>query len=193
MGQSAQAQDRVLTLPNVITLIRILMIPVFVYLGWERNRLILTGLLMGAIGATDWIDGYLARRLNQTSTIGKVIDPSADRLLLIAAGIVAFHLSLIPTWLLIVIFAREIAVSLVVATAALRYKTRLDVVYFGKAGTLLMMFGLPFFMLAGADTIYLSDFRVLGYVFLVPGLVILFFALASYCQKLLSLNVPVQQ
>ena len=189
LGQSTQSQDRIVTLPNLITTIRILMIPVFVFLGWGRTHLIWSGLFLGIIGATDWIDGYLARRLHQTSTLGKVIDPSADRLLLIAAGIVAFHQDLIPTWLLIVIFAREIAVSAVVGTVALKYKTRLDVVYYGKAGTLLMMFGLPFFVFAGAKTDYVNYFTVLGYVFMIPGLAILFLALASYSRKLLSIHL----
>ncbi len=192
MDQTREAQDRILTLPNLVTLIRIFLIPIFVYLSWSRSRLILGGLLLGLIGATDWIDGYLARRLNQTSTVGKVIDPSADRVLLIAAGIVSFHDSLIPTWLLIVIFAREIAVSSVVGTVAVKFKRRLDVVYYGKAGTLLMMFGFPFFVFAGADTTLSSVFRVTGYVFLMPGLAILFLALASYSKKLVSLSTSGQ-
>jgi cardiolipin synthase len=192
LDQTREAQDRILTLPNLVTLIRIFLIPIFVYLSWSRSRLILGGLLLGLIGATDWIDGYLARRLNQTSTVGKVIDPSADRVLLIAAGIVSFHDSLIPTWLLIVIFAREIAVSSVVGTVAVKFKRRLDVVYYGKAGTLLMMFGFPFFVFAGADTTLSSVFRVTGYVFLMPGLAILFLALASYSKKLVSLSTSGQ-
>ncbi len=192
MDQTREAQDRILTLPNLVTLIRIFLIPIFVYLSWSRSRLILGGLLLGLIGATDWIDGYLARRLNQTSTVGKVIDPSADRVLLIAAGIVSFHDSLIPTWLLLVIFAREIAVSSVVGTVAVKFKRRLDVVYYGKAGTLLMMFGFPFFVFAGADTTLSSVFRVTGYVFLMPGLAILFLALASYSKKLVSLSTSGQ-
>ncbi len=192
MDQTREAQDRILTLPNLVTLIRIFLIPIFVYLSWSRSRLILGGLLLGLIGATDWIDGYLARRLNQTSTVGKVIDPSADRVLLIAAGIVSFHDSLIPTWLLIVIFAREIAVSSVVGTVAVKFKRRLDVVYYGKAGTLLMMFGFPFFVFAGAHTTLSSVFRVTGYVFLMPGLAILFLALASYSKKLVSLSTSGQ-
>ena len=192
MDQTREAQDRILTFPNLVTLIRIFLIPIFVYLSWSRSRLILGGLLLGLIGATDWIDGYLARRLNQTSTVGKVIDPSADRVLLIAAGIVSFHDNLIPTWLLIVIFAREIAVSSVVGTVAVKFKRRLDVVYYGKAGTLLMMFGFPFFVFAGADTTLSSVFRVTGYVFLMPGLAILFLALASYSKKLVSLSTSGQ-
>lgn len=178
----------IFTVPNGITIIRILLIPVFVYLGWDRNHLVWSAILLGFIGATDWVDGFLARRLNQVSLIGKIIDPSADRLLLIAAAIVAIHLNLIPLWLLGIIFLREIAVSTVVGTAALKYKQRLDVVIYGKAGTLLMMFGFPFFVMAGAH-IYLHKFFYYGgFVFMLPGLAILFIALSSYIKKLIALR-----
>lgn len=179
---------RILTIPNGITLIRVLLIPVFVYLGWDRNHLVWSAVLLALIGATDWVDGFLARRLDQVSLIGKIIDPSADRLLLVAAAVVAIHLSLIPLWLLAVIFLREIAVSAVVGTAAFKYKQRLDVVIYGKAGTLLMMFGFPFFVIAGAN-IYLHEFFYYGgFVFMLPGLAILFIALSSYAKKLMMLR-----
>ena len=186
MGQTREEGNRVLTLPNAITLFRLLLIPIFLFVAWDRHRLILAGLLLGFIGATDWVDGYLARRLNQTSTVGKVIDPSADRLLLIAAGVVTLHQSLMPAWLLVMIFAREIAVASVVGAVAIRFKQRLDVVYYGKAGTLLMMFGFPFFVFAGANTSFSIGFRVIGYVFLLPGLAVLFLALGSYSRKLIG-------
>lgn len=180
-------QSQILTIPNAITLARILLVPLFMYLGWNRNRLIQSAVLLGFIEATDWIDGYLARKLDQTSTVGKIIDPSADRLLLVAAGVIAIHQHLIPIWLLIVIFAREVAVSSVVGTVALYYKKRLDVVYYGKVGTLLMMFGFPPFILAGADTPYRSLFLIFGYLFMIPGVLILFIALVSYIRTLVSL------
>lgn len=186
LGQTREEGNRVLTLPNAITLFRLLLIPIFLFVAWDRHRLILAGLLLGFIGATDWVDGYLARRLNQTSTVGKVIDPSADRLLLIAAGVVTLHQSLMPAWLLVMIFAREIAVASVVGAVAIRFKQRLDVVYYGKAGTLLMMFGFPFFVFAGANTSFSIGFRVIGYVFLLPGLAVLFLALGSYSRKLIG-------
>lgn len=186
MGQTREEGNRVLTLPNAITLFRLLLIPIFLFVAWDRHRLILAGLLLGFIGATDWVDGYLARRLNQTSTVGKVIDPSADRLLLIAAGVVTLHQSLMPAWLLVMIFAREIAVASVVGAVAIGFKQRLDVVYYGKAGTLLMMFGFPFFVFAGANTSFSIGFRVIGYVFLLPGLAVLFLALGSYSRKLIG-------
>ena len=186
MGQTREEGNRVLTLPNAITLFRLLLIPIFLFVAWDRPRLILAGLLLGFIGATDWVDGYLARRLNQTSTVGKVIDPSADRLLLIAAGVVTLHQSLMPAWLLVMIFAREIAVASVVGAVAIGFKQRLDVVYYGKAGTLLMMFGFPFFVFAGANTSFSIGFRVIGYVFLLPGLAVLFLALGSYSRKLIG-------
>lgn len=184
------SNSRLLTIPNVITLVRILLIPLFVYLGWSRDRLIASAFLLAFIGATDWIDGFLARRLNQVSAVGKVIDPSADRLLLIAAAVVAIHLSLIPLWLIVVIFVRELTVSLVVGIAALKFKTRLDVAIYGKAGTLLMMFGFPFFVLGGSTASSHALFYHLGYVFMIPGVTILFVALADYLRRLRLLNAP---
>lgn len=187
LARAVDTSNRVLTIPNTITLIRIVLIPVFVYLGWHRSYLIKSGILLGFIGATDWLDGFLARRLNQTSVIGKIIDPSADRLLLIAAGIVAIHLDLIPLWILIVIFARELIVSAVVGIAMLVFKTRFDVVGYGKAGTLLMMFGFPFLLSAGGSGRYHLLFSVIGYGLLIPGVGILFIALGSYAKKLYNL------
>lgn len=180
--------SRLLTIPNAITLVRIFLIPIFVYLGWSRHRLVDSAFLLAFIGATDWIDGFLARRLNQVSAIGKVIDPSADRLLLIAAAVVAIHLSLIPLWLIVVIFIRELTVSLVVGIAAFKFKTRLDVAIYGKAGTLLMMFAFPFFVLGGSTTTNHTLFYHLGYLFMIPGIAILFIALVDYLKRLRLLS-----
>lgn len=166
---------------------RILLIPIFTVVGWDRRRLVASALLLGFIGATDWIDGYLARRLNQTSTFGKVLDPSADRALLLCAGILSVHLNLVPIWLLAVIFLRELSVTVVVATAAIKYRTRFDVVWYGKAGTLLMMFAFPMFVMAGARIHNAMLFKYLAYVFIVPGQIVLFAALASYLRKLTGL------
>lgn len=87
----------ILTIPNVISIIRLLLVPVFIWLvvideiGWA-------GILLGFIGATDWIDGYLARRLNQVSEIGKFLDPLADRLAVIVAVIAGLIADVLPAW-----------------------------------------------------------------------------------------------
>ena len=73
--------DRILTAPNVITLVRLLCIPLFLWLLFGAHRQTAAAVLLGVLGATDWVDGYVARRFGQVSTLGKVLDPTADRLL----------------------------------------------------------------------------------------------------------------
>ena len=77
-----------LTLPNLISLIRLALVPVFLWLVIGADEPVWGGLLLGIIGSTDWIDGYLARRLNQVSEVGKILDPLADRIA-VAAGVIA--------------------------------------------------------------------------------------------------------
>ena len=76
------------TVPNLISLIRLLCVPVFVYLLLGADRPLAAGVLLAVLGATDWVDGWIARRYDQGSSIGKVLDPVADRILLIAAAMV---------------------------------------------------------------------------------------------------------
>ncbi|MEA3056116.1 MAG: hypothetical protein QOD30_1548, partial [Actinomycetota bacterium] len=77
--------DRVWTIPNVISVIRLLLIPVFVYLLFGRDNRAAAASLLAFLGATDWVDGYIARHFDQTSTLGKILDPTADRLLLLVS------------------------------------------------------------------------------------------------------------
>ena len=81
------AVDRILTLPNAITLVRLLCIPIFLYLLFVRDARLGAAVLLGALGATDWVDGYAARHLGQVSNFGKAFDPTVDRLLLITGVI----------------------------------------------------------------------------------------------------------
>ena len=89
----AMASNRYLTLPNAFTLVRLCCIPLFLYLLFGRDNRAGAAWLLGGLGATDWVDGWLARRLNQTSEFGKIFDPTADRLLFIVAigGIIIDH------------------------------------------------------------------------------------------------------
>ena len=92
-AMEAMASNRYLTLPNAFTLVRLCCIPLFLYLLFGRDNRAGAAWLLGGLGATDWVDGWLARRLNQTSEFGKIFDPTADRLLFIVAigGIIIDH------------------------------------------------------------------------------------------------------
>ena len=90
--------DRVVTVPNGITLVRLVCIPLFVWLLFGAHRQIAAAVLLGVLGATDWVDGYVARRFHQVSTAGKVLDPLADRLLVATAIISTAVYGAVPWW-----------------------------------------------------------------------------------------------
>jgi len=76
-------EDRILTVPNVITVVRLLCVPIFLWLLFDQHKRAEAAFFLGALGATDFADGYIARHFNQVSTVGKILDPTADRILLI--------------------------------------------------------------------------------------------------------------
>src|SRR5207247_2001896 len=135
--------DRIATVPNLLSLIRVLLTPVFVVLilhhGTEQAGL----LLMGAVVSTDWIDGYIARHTGQVSNLGKVLDPVADRLAIIAALAAMVARDAFPLWAALMVIVRDgliLAAGLVLLTA---YKVRLDVRWIGKVATFGLMLGIP--------------------------------------------------
>ena len=108
--------------------------------------------MLGALGATDWIDGYLARRLNQVSEFGKVFDPTADRLLFIVAIVAIMIDGSMPIWFGVAVLAREILVGLMMVIATLVFKIdRIDVTWLGKVATFLLMFAVPGFLMGSSD------------------------------------------
>jgi cardiolipin synthase len=175
---------RILTLPNIVTLARLLCVPLFLWLllGSHPHVAVAAWLLAG-LGATDWVDGYLARHLHQGSEFGKVFDPTADRLLLLAAtvGIIAADVPVGARVLAIVLLVREALVAGATLALAAAGARRIDVLWVGKAGTLAVMFSLPMLLLAayvgGAGHVILL---IGGWGFGIPGTVLGYYAAAKY-------------
>jgi cardiolipin synthase len=135
--------SRIATIPNLLSSIRILLIPVFVLLilhhGTEGAGLV----LLGAVVSTDWIDGYIARHTGQVSNLGKVLDPVADRLA-IAAGLIALMArDAFPVWAGLLVLVRDGLVIVAGAVVLFRFKVRLDVRWIGKVATFALMVGIP--------------------------------------------------
>jgi cardiolipin synthase (CMP-forming) len=139
--------DRILTVPNVITLIRLLCIPVFLWLLFGVHRQSAAAVLLAALGATDWVDGIVARRFHQVSTLGKVLDPAADRILVGTAVIAIMIHGAVPLWFGIATLTREVVVAVMVLVLAGLGAKRIDVLWIGKAGTFALMFAYPAFLL----------------------------------------------
>src|SRR4051812_38241718 len=134
------------TIPNLISLLRLLAVPWFLWLLLHDDRPIAAGILLAILGATDWIDGYIARHFDQGSKVGKILDPIADRVLLIAGAVALLIDGAAPRWVLIVVLAREAVISVGTVWLAARGARRIDVQWTGKAGTLALMFALPLFL-----------------------------------------------
>src|SRR5438445_11246371 len=137
MGPSPPPSTRgVLTIPNLVTLVRLACVPVFCWLLFGRDDRTAAAWLLAVLGCTDWVDGYLARHLGQVSELGKVLDPTADRILLGTVVVsLMVHGDLSP-WVGGAALAREILVSGAVIALAAAGARRIDVQWVGKAGTL---------------------------------------------------------
>jgi len=144
---SAAPRDRGLwTVPNLISVARLAAVPWFLWLLLHDDRPIAAGLLLAVLGASDWVDGYIARHFDQASAFGKIIDPVADRVLLIAGAVALLVEGSAPRWVLVVVLVREALISAGTLWLAALGARRIDVQWVGKAGTLALMFALPMFL-----------------------------------------------
>ena len=183
--------DRVLTIPNALSAARLAGVPVFLWLVlgvqtqagdyWAVALLILAGL-------SDWLDGKIARALNQTSRLGQVLDPAADRLY-IAATIIALAVrAIIPWWLVVVLALRELTVG--VALAVLRRRAgfgTLQVSFVGKAATLCLLYAFPLLFLGDHPGWGGTLARVLGWAFATWGTALYWWAAMLYLVQVRNL------
>jgi cardiolipin synthase len=178
----ARRASRIATVPNVISLVRLLCVPVFLWLLFGADRRVAAVVLLAVLGATDWVDGWIARHFDQGSELGKVLDPTADRVLLFAAVGALLIDGSMPVWVGVLMLVRELIVSVAVLVLAIAGARRIDVLWAGKAGTLALMFALPAFL--AADTAASQSvhvlFEVIAWGFTLGGLVLGYYAAITY-------------
>ena len=172
--------DRVLTIPNVLSVIRLLCAPIFLYLLFGRHERYVAAWFLGALGATDWVDGYIARRFGQVSDLGKILDPTADRLLLGTAMIAILVDGAVPVWVGVAAVTREALISIAALVLASLGARRIDVQWVGKAGTFAMLWAFPLFLAAHAPISWRHEARILAWLFTVPGLCFGWYAAITY-------------
>jgi cardiolipin synthase (CMP-forming) len=161
--------DRVLTLPNLISIVRLMGVPLFLWLvlGPEEDGWALAVLM--ASGITDWLDGYLARRLNQTSKLGQILDPVADRLYILAVVVGLAWRDIIPWWLAVLLPARDLLLWGLVPFLRTRGYHALPVHFLGKAATFNLLYAFPLLLLGDGETVVASLARVFGWAFAIWG------------------------
>jgi len=181
-GGARAGEDRILTVPNLLTGLRLLCIPLFVALlarpdqaGWYP-----AAILLGVLGVTDGLDGFIARRFGQVSTLGKVLDPLADRLLIGTAGIATVVVGAVPLWVGVLALSRELFVALGFLYVAWAGGGRMDVSWAGKAGTFAMMWAFPLFLTGHADDSWHGAAEFAAWCFAIPGLALGWYAAVTY-------------
>jgi cardiolipin synthase len=173
----------VFTIPNAISLVRLLCVPVFLWLLWKPDPARRgAAALLAVLGASDWIDGYIARHFDQGSELGKVLDPTADRVLLVAGALALLreNLSTAVDVILWIVLVREVLIAAATISLGVLGARRIDVVWAGKAGTLAIMFALPMFLLADAAPSLHVPATVGGWGFAIGGIALGYYAAMKY-------------
>ena len=174
------------TLPNLITMVRLLVLPVFVVMLLVNEQRAGAALLLGLLGMTDWVDGWVARTFNQTSQFGMVFDPFVDRaLFVVGTGSVLLDGG-VPLWFCASILFREVFVGLMMLVGTLFGMKRFAVSIWGKRYTFLLMTSVPLLLLGASSHITADAAWVGGWVLGIPGLIM------SYIVGVLYIPVVLQ-
>ena len=172
--------NRVLTVPNALSAIRLVLIAVFVYAllfahanGWA------VGILMFS-GASDWADGKIARLLNQSSRLGVLLDPAVDRLYMVGVPVVMALSGIVPWWFVTILLARDGLLAATLPLLRSRGLSALPVTYVGKAATFALMSGFPLVLLGTWDALWSRVVGACGWAFLIWGMYVYLWAFALY-------------
>ena len=171
-GYTAEPSERIWTIPNIISMARLLGVPVFLWLVLGLRSAtgdwLAVGLLI-ASGVSDWLDGKIARALNQQSRLGQLLDPAADRLYIAATVIALAVRGIIPWWLVAVLAAREVLMAVVLGLLRRRGWAALQVSFVGKTATLCLLYAFPLLFLGSHVAVYQETAKVAGWSFVIWG------------------------
>ena len=186
LGPSRRVSTAIRTLPNAVTLVRLLLMPVCAYLlatgryGWGIA-------LTAVVGITDWVDGWLARRTGQVSRVGQLLDPLADRLLIASVAIALVVRGVLPWPAVVLLLARDLFLLAGWPILKRRGIEPPEVVVLGKAATLVLLIALPVLTLGATDLAVADAARLLGLAGLWAGVVMYYLAGAVYVRMVLEL------
>ncbi len=179
-GTGRTGEERFLTVPNLISTARLAAIPVFVWLLFGRDNRAAAAVLLGVLSSTDWVDGFVARRYDQVTEVGKLLDPVADRLLLAVAVVSILIDGSVPFAVAVAALVREGLVAVAAVALAAMGARRIDVTLVGKAGTFCLLASFPLFLASASTLSWAEVAEVLAWLFVVPGLVLGYVSLVMY-------------
>ncbi len=179
--------DRVWTLPNALSVLRLLGVPLFLWLllgpeadGWAVAVLILSGL-------SDWADGKLARWLDQSSRLGALLDPAADRLYIVCTLVALALRDIIPVWVVALLLGRELVLGVMLLVLRRYGYPPLQVHYLGKAATFLLLYAFPGLLIADGNGWVATAFEPFAWAFTIWGTALYLLAGVLYVAQVLGI------
>jgi cardiolipin synthase len=163
-------RSTVWTLPNAVSALRLLGVPLFLWLVLGPEADVLAVLLLMVSGFTDWLDGYLARRLHQTSKLGEILDPVADRLYILAVVIGLALRDIIPWWVALILPARDAFLWCLVPFLRTRGYSALPVHFLGKAATFNLLYAFPLLFIGDGTGTVATLGKMFGWAFAIWGI-----------------------
>ncbi len=174
---------QVLTVPNLVSVLRLGCVPVFCVLLLGMGNRAGAAILLGVLGATDWVDGYIARRFDQESELGKILDPTADRVMFLAAVVAMMVDGSLHAAFGVTMLAREVVVSLATVVLGAMGARRIDVTWTGKTATFGLMFALPLLLLGDSSVAGAAAMLGVGWGLGIPSLALSYYAALEYIPR----------
>lgn len=181
-----EASLRIWTIPNVLSLARLLGIPLFLWLVLVEQADVWGFVVLVVAGASDWFDGYLARRLDQRSRLGEILDPLVDRLYILATLIGLALRDIIGWWLVALLVGRDVLLLLLLPALRRSGRIALPVTFVGKAGTFALLWGFPLLLLGALPGMFGTVVTAFGWGFALWGTYMYWWAGIRYAQQMLA-------
>jgi CDP-diacylglycerol--glycerol-3-phosphate 3-phosphatidyltransferase len=181
--ESSRVSDRIWTIPNLLSFVRLLFVPVFFWLIVGPHADVAAVVVLVLSGLTDWLDGRLARRLGQISRLGQQLDPLADRLYTLAALIALALRDIVPWWFVVVLLARDVWMFVVIAALRRRGYGPVPVNLVGKAATVALLWCFPLLLLSAGDGAIATGCAVFGWAFALWGLGLYWLSAVLYTRQ----------
>lgn len=181
MNRAAGERDRVVTVPNALSVLRLLLVPVFLYLllvshayGWAVAILMFSGF-------SDWADGKIARLVdNQSSRLGELLDPAVDRIYMLTVPLAFGFAGIVPWWVVLTLIGRDVVLAATLPLLRTRGLTALPVTYIGKGATFALMSGFPLVLLGQWDALWSRVILAIGWAFVIWGMALYLWSAVLY-------------
>lgn len=184
MSEPLQVTDRVWTIPNILSMLRLAGVPLFLWLLLVPQADLWAAIVLAVSAITDWADGKIARMFGQTSRLGQLLDPAADRLYILSTLLAFVLRGIVPWWFVALILVRDMIVGIALLVLRRHGYEALQVNYLGKAATFCLLYGFPMLLLAKAATSTATVTLPLAYGFIIWGAGLYLVAGAHYVTQI---------